>query len=63
MKPITSGSAAGTSARPFTLKLTVGALAAAGVLSGASVWAQDAAKIDTSSVVTVTGVRKSAQSA
>lgn len=63
MKPITTGSAAVTSAQPFTLKLTVGALAAAGILSSASVWAQDAEKIDTSSVVVVTGARKSAQSA
>jgi iron complex outermembrane receptor protein len=53
----------GTSVRPLTLKLTVAALAAAGVLSSASVWAQDAANVDTTAVVTVSGVRKAAQSA
>ena len=63
MKPITAGHGAVASARPFTLKLSVGVLAAAGLLSGASVWAQDAAQVDTTSIVTVSGVRKSAQSA
>lgn len=63
MKYIVPGRPQASSARPLTLKLTVAALAAAGVLSGASVWAQDAANIDTSKIVTVTGVRKAAQSA
>lgn len=56
--------------RPFTLRLTVSALAAAGVLSSASVWAQDAAKIAEKeaaaadpAVVVVSGVRRAAQSA
>ncbi|UUZ47533.1 hypothetical protein LP420_30580 [Massilia sp. B-10] len=60
------------SARPFTLRLTVAALAAAGVLSSASVWAQDAAQVaakeeaapaEQIGVVVVSGVRKAAQSA
>ncbi|RJG24379.1 TonB-dependent receptor [Massilia cavernae] len=49
---------------PFALKVTVAVLAGAGILSSASVWAQDAATIDTNTaVVTVSGVRKAAQSA
>ncbi|CUI04831.1 TonB-dependent receptor [Massilia antarctica] len=48
---------------PLTLKLTVAALAGAGILSSASVWAQDAVAADSTSVVTVSGVRKAAQSA
>ena len=53
-------------ARPMALKLTVAALASAGILSSASVWAQEAAPAATgepTSVVTVTGVRAAAQSA
>ncbi|MBI3731122.1 MAG: TonB-dependent receptor [Burkholderiales bacterium] len=49
----------------FTLNATVAALAGAGILSSASVWAQEIippAKAE-ETVVTVTGVRKSAQSA
>lgn len=56
--------------RPFTLRLTVAALAAAGVLSSASVWAQDAALVAEKEAVTadpavvvVSGVRRAAQSA
>ena len=53
---------------PFALKLTVAALAAAGVLSSASVWAQEAAPAEApqandGSVVVVTGVRRAAQTA
>ena len=56
---------------PFTMRATVAALAAAGVLSSASVWAQDASKVaekealaaETVGVVKVTGVRRAAQSA
>lgn len=58
------------SVRPFTLRLTVSALAAAGVLSSASVWAQDAAQVAEKeaaakdpAVVVVSGVRRAAQSA
>jgi iron complex outermembrane recepter protein len=46
--------------RPFALKLTVATLAAAGVLTTASVWAQ---QVDSANVVTVSGVRAAAQSA
>lgn len=58
------------SVRPFALKLTVAALAGAGILSSASVWAQDASaaaaeaeKEAPTAVVTVSGQRKAAQSA
>ncbi len=52
----------------FALKLTVAALASAGVLSSASVWAQEAAPASTPqasdvNVVLVTGVRRAAQTA
>ena len=53
--------------RPFTLRLTVAALTAAGVLSSASVWAQDAAQVADKeaaakdpAVVVVSGVRRAA---
>lgn len=51
--------------RPFALKLSVATLAAAGVLSSASVWAQEATTVSPpdQSIVTVTGVRQAAQSA
>ncbi|MDQ1816201.1 TonB-dependent receptor [Massilia sp. CCM 9210] len=57
------GPVAAISRPPLTLKMTVAALAGAGMLSGASVWAQDAVPADSTSVVTVSGVRKAAQSA
>jgi iron complex outermembrane receptor protein len=72
MKTTVSGLVKTDSARSFTLRLTVAALAAAGVLSSASVWAQDAAQVaakeeavpaDQMGVVLVSGVRKAAQSA
>lgn len=70
MKPTQLSRGAQASARPLTLRLTVASLAAAGVLSSASVWAQDAnaaaakeEKADDAAVVVVTGVRKAAQSA
>lgn len=47
----------------FILKASVGTLLAAGLLSSASVWAQEAPAADAGPVVTVTGVRKAAQSA
>src|SRR6476619_2109592 len=70
MKTTVSGQVKTDSARPFTLRLTVAALAAAGVLSSASVWAQDAAQVadkeaaaaDPATIV-VSGVRKAAQRA
>ncbi len=59
-----SGRAAAAHAQPFTLKLTVATLAAAGVLTSASVWAQQAqAPLDDTAVVVVSGVRAAAQSA
>jgi len=55
---------------PFTLKMTVAVLAGAGILSSASVWAQDAQiaaekeqAAEPGSTVVVTGVRRAAQSA
>ncbi|MDM5176745.1 TonB-dependent receptor [Massilia sp. DJPM01] len=57
------GPVAAISRTPLTLKMTVAALAGAGILSGASVWAQDALPAEGTSVVTVAGVRKAAQSA
>ncbi len=65
MTPTASGRPA-HSTRPMTLKLTVAALAGAGILSSASVWAQEAAPAapaEPSSIVTVSGVRAAAQSA
>ncbi|MGO4467747.1 TonB-dependent receptor plug domain-containing protein, partial [Pseudoduganella sp. RAF53_2] len=44
----------------FALKVTVASLLAAGMLSSASVWAQEA---NQDNVVTVTGVRRAAESA
>ncbi|MDY7540398.1 TonB-dependent receptor [Undibacterium sp. 5I1] len=53
--------------RPLVLKVSVAALASAGMLTCASVWAQEtkavAAAADEGVVVVVTGVRKSAESA
>jgi len=71
MKPHPFCMEATASTRPMTLRLTVAALTAAGVLSSASVWSQDASKAaeqaaktaDAPGVVVVTGVRKSAQTA
>ncbi|HEY0061309.1 MAG TPA: TonB-dependent receptor [Telluria sp.] len=72
MKTTVSGQVTTDSARPFTLRMTVAVLAAAGVVSSASVWAQDAAQVaakaeaapaDPVGVVVVSGVRKAAQSA
>ena len=66
MKSNTPAQVAAHSVRPFTLRITVAALAAAGVLSSASVWAQDAAPAGPqagSSVVVITGVRRAAQTA
>ena len=69
MKSNTPAQVAAHSVRPFTLRITVAALAAAGVLSSASVWAQDANLAaekevkPAEAVVVVTGVRKAAQSA
>ncbi len=64
-----SGRPAPTSPTPFALRLTVAALAAAGVLSSASVWAQ-AAPVESAqiapadvNVVVVSGVRRAAQTA
>lgn len=61
----TTGPLAATSPRPIILKATVAALACIGLLSTASVWAQDAVVADASgepavevSVVTVSGVRR-----
>lgn len=62
---------AAMSLRPFTLRLTVAALAAAGVLSNASVWAQAVAPasapaaepVAATTVVVVSGVRRAAQTA
>lgn len=53
---------------PFALKLTVAALASAGLLSSASVWAQESApdasaQATDANVVVVTGVRRAAQTA
>ena len=63
-----TGPLAATFPRPFTLKAAVAALAGIGLLSTASVWAQDAVAADAGaepaaevSVVTVSGVRRSAQ--
>ncbi len=58
----------GNAIRPFTLKLTVAALASAGILSSASVWAQEPAPnaaeaAADAKVVVVTGVRRAAQTA
>ncbi|QGZ37790.1 TonB-dependent receptor [Pseudoduganella flava] len=56
-------------ARPFNLKMTVAALAAAGIVTPASVWAQDAQgaaereQASAGPTVVVTGVRRAAQSA
>lgn len=54
-------------AAPFTLRLTVAALAAAGVLSSASVWAQETPATPEAgaapTVVVVSGVRRAAQTA
>lgn len=72
MKITVPGPVATHSDRPFVLRVTVAALAAAGVLSSASVWAQDAARVATeaaekeaagAAVVVVSGVRKAAQTA
>ena len=63
-----TGPLAATFPRPFILKAAVAALAGIGLLSTASVWAQEAVVADASaepaaevSVVTVSGVRRSAQ--
>ncbi|HEU4816977.1 TonB-dependent receptor [Janthinobacterium sp.] len=63
-----TGPLAATFPRPFMLKAAVAALAGIGLLSTASVWAQDAVAADASAepaaevaVVTVSGVRRSAQ--
>ncbi len=66
-----TGPVAARSDRPMHLRVTVAALAAAGVLSSASVWAQNAAQVaeqqakpaEDGTVVVVSGVRKAAQSA
>ncbi|MCU6432578.1 TonB-dependent receptor [Undibacterium sp. Jales W-56] len=64
MKSTISGQVASKTRHPFALKLTVAALTGAGILTGASVWAQEVAPADGNpTVVTVTGVRKAAQSA
>lgn len=62
MKPVQQANNAN-----LTLKLTVAALASAGVLSSASVWAQAAASaapaVSETNTVVVTGVRRAAQTA
>jgi iron complex outermembrane receptor protein len=67
MKHSHSGPRGGHSHTPFTLRLTVAALAAAGVLSSASVWAQASAPsveaVPEANVVVVSGVRRAAQTA
>ncbi|MFP5391502.1 MAG: TonB-dependent receptor [Gammaproteobacteria bacterium] len=69
MKPLASGYRQSNHS-PMTLKLTVAALASAGILSSASVWAQDAQSVADKAQaaqpinsVVVTGVRRAAQSA
>jgi TonB-dependent receptor len=55
---------AAVSDRQFTLKACVAFLLGAGLMSAASLWAQEvAASVDAPTIVTVTGVRKSAESA
>ncbi len=56
------------SVRPMKMKMSVAVLAGAGILSGASVWAQDAQvaaeqQAANATTVVVTGVRRAAQSA
>ncbi|SHG49381.1 TonB-dependent receptor [Massilia sp. CF038] len=72
MNTTVSGRVTTDSARPFALRMTVAVLAAAGLVSSASVWAQeavqtaataDAVPAQQAGVVMVTGVRKAAQSA
>ena len=57
MNPNATGHAFSTANRPLHLKLTVAVLVAAGVLSTASVWAQQQPEVN---VVTVSGVRAAA---
>ncbi|MES2325628.1 MAG: TonB-dependent receptor [Pseudomonadota bacterium] len=67
MKPTIHGRRPAPSDRPFTLNMTVAALAAAGVLSSASVWARQAPAATEpaaeTAVVVVSGVRRAAQTA
>lgn len=62
-----TGPVAAMNTRPFTLRATVAALASIGMLSGASVWAQEAVSTQPAAgeaaVVVVSGVRRAAQSA
>lgn len=60
-----SGQVVAKHSRPFTLKVSVASLVAVGVLSGASVWAQEIVPVASpdGAVVTVTGVRLAAQNA
>jgi iron complex outermembrane receptor protein len=66
MKRIAAGPVAAKSQRTFVLRTVVALLAGAGLMTGVSVWAQEVAQLESTKepeVVTVTGVRKAAQTA